>query len=63
MDAVTAAAIQSKLDHAHTHMDTMIDRTAPCWLWIESNTEIMLHREYPLQGLRVRQDDVTVWKH
>lgn len=49
--------------HAAQHAQATADRTAPHYVWLQSaGGEPELYREYPLQGLRVRQDDVTLFR-
>lgn len=48
--------------HAAQHMASIADRTSPHWVWLQAvGGEPELYREYPLQGLRVRQSDVTIF--
>lgn len=58
----TQAVIEAKLLHAMQHQQQTADRTAPHWVWLQRDGEAPeLYREYPLQGLRVRQSDVTLF--
>jgi hypothetical protein len=61
MDRTASQAIADKLAHAATHAAQTADRTAPHYVWLEEHSEIKLYRDYPRQGLRVRQCDVTLF--
>ncbi len=59
-DASDARA-QSILNHANAHVEVTAARTAPHWAWLDTAGGPVLERVYPLQGLRVRQCDVTLF--
>jgi hypothetical protein len=60
-----AARITAIAQHAQQHAAATRDRTSPHWVWLEEagdhGPETRLYRQYPLQGLRVLQDDVTLF--
>jgi hypothetical protein len=58
---IAAAAIAHRLADAVAHMAAAA-RTEAHWAWVENNGEETLYRVYPLQGARVRQDDVTLFR-
>jgi hypothetical protein len=61
MTRTASQAIADKLAHAATHAAQTADRTAPHYVWLEEHSEIKLYRVYPMQGMRVRQSDVTLF--
>ena len=62
-DRTEAQAVAAILAHALQHEQATADCTAPHWVWLAEAGGEQLHRVYPLQGLRVRQDDVTLFSH
>lgn len=48
--------------HAAQHARATADRTAPHWKWVTDAVGVEeLWRIYPMQGLKQRQDDVTLF--
>lgn len=48
--------------HAAQHAQATADRTSAHYVWLQAaGGEPELYRQYPMQGLRVRQSDVTIF--
>jgi hypothetical protein len=56
-----SAAVAAILAHAKQHQQATADETSPHWVWMQGKDELELSRTYPLQGITVRQNDVTIW--